>query len=282
MKIGLVLSGGMAKGAYQIGALRAIDKFIPKEEIFVMSCASIGVLNGYAYATNKLDIAEEIWKNVSENNARYYINKILKSNLLQFHINNLYDTADVINHKFYGTLLDVGMKRIVYKNIGDVREEEIKKYLLACVSLPVYNRSININGNSYYDGAMIDNIPVYPLLDHDLDYIICIYFDDTTYKFENKNFNSKVIKVTFPCANALKSSVVISKESIHNMIEEGYYRTFGLLNSIFYKGYQDLDTIYRAIESQDLNKEKSIRVTGDVVVSNINKVMQKLIKKNII
>ena len=64
MNIGLVLSGGMAKGAYQIGALKALNHFIPLEEIKYISCASIGVLNGYAYATESLDRAEKMWKNI--------------------------------------------------------------------------------------------------------------------------------------------------------------------------------------------------------------------------
>ena len=46
MKIGLVLCGGMAKGAYQIGVLRAIREFVPREDITTISCASVGVLNG--------------------------------------------------------------------------------------------------------------------------------------------------------------------------------------------------------------------------------------------
>ena len=53
MNIGLVLSGGMGKVAYQIGALRALNEFIPLKEIKYISFASVGVLNGYAYATDK-------------------------------------------------------------------------------------------------------------------------------------------------------------------------------------------------------------------------------------
>ena len=33
VKIGLVLSGGMVKGAYQIGVLKAIQEFIKKETL---------------------------------------------------------------------------------------------------------------------------------------------------------------------------------------------------------------------------------------------------------
>jgi len=49
VRVGLVLAGGMAKGAYEVGVLKAITNFIPKEAITHMSCASIGVLNGYAF-----------------------------------------------------------------------------------------------------------------------------------------------------------------------------------------------------------------------------------------
>lgn len=44
MHIGLVLSGGMGKGAYQIGALTAIDEFFNPSEFEYVSAASIGVL----------------------------------------------------------------------------------------------------------------------------------------------------------------------------------------------------------------------------------------------
>ena len=48
MNIGLVLAGGMAKGALQLGALYALSEFIPLEEIKYVSCASVGALNSYA------------------------------------------------------------------------------------------------------------------------------------------------------------------------------------------------------------------------------------------
>ena len=50
MNIGLVLSGGMAKGAYQVGALTAIKEIIPDGNIKYISASSVGALNSYAYA----------------------------------------------------------------------------------------------------------------------------------------------------------------------------------------------------------------------------------------
>ena len=90
MNIGLVLSGGMAKGALQIGALKALNEYIPREEIKFISCASIGVLNGYAYLMNRLDEAEEMWRIACSDDTRQFISQILRSSLLQKDIKELY------------------------------------------------------------------------------------------------------------------------------------------------------------------------------------------------
>ena len=50
-KMGLVLSGGGAKGAYQIGMFRALEELGLTDQICVISGTSIGALNGMAYAS---------------------------------------------------------------------------------------------------------------------------------------------------------------------------------------------------------------------------------------
>ncbi len=283
MNIGLVLSGGMAKGAYQIGALRALGNFIPLNEIKYISCASVGVLNGYAYVTDNLKLAEQMWKNICSNDTRLVITQILRSSMLQQNIVNLYDPKKSISPIFYCSLLDLGHRNIIYKELSSVDNKQIPLYLKASVAMPVYNRSVQLDNTSYFDGAMIDNIPVYPLLKHNLDYIICIYFDDTCYKFENTYFDNKIIKITFPCRSVLKQSVIFKQESIEEMIKNGYDRTMHLLHPVFLKGYENLNYIYRAITYMNQNNENnSLRVTGDVLVTNLNKITQRLTKRKII
>ncbi len=283
MKIGLVLSGGMAKGAYQIGALRAVNDFIPPEEIKYMSCASIGVLNGYAYATNNLDSAEKMWKNVCTNDARTLITKILKSSMLQQNIVNIYDKNKKIPCVFYCSLLDIGHRNIVYKDLSLVDCNNIPTYLKASVAMPIYNRAVQLDNTSYFDGAMIDNIPIYPLQKHELDYIICIYFDDTCYKFENPLFDNKIIKITFPCKSMLKQSVIFKQDSIDTMLKDGYSRAHSILKSIFTNGYDDIDSIRHNIKLLNSNEQNSsLRITGDVLVTNLNKITQRLTKRKII
>lgn len=283
MNIGLVLSGGMAKGAYQIGALRALETFIPIEEIKYISCASVGVLNGYAFATKRLSEAEDVWHNICSNDTRLIISQILKSSMLQQNIEKLYSLENRLTHTFYASLLDFSHRLVVYKNLEAANQEDIPEYLKASVAMPLYNHAVTIHGISYFDGAMADNIPVFPLLKHSIDYIICIYFDDYNYTFENTYFDNKIVKLVFHGDSLLKQSVVFQRNSIDRMIDEGYNHTYHLLKSVFSDGYDNLDSIYQTISY--LNEERKgtkLYITGDVLVTNINKLMQKLTKKKLI
>ena len=60
MKIGLILSGGIAKGAYQVGVLRAVEEFFSLDEISYISAASVGALNAAAYAAGETKTADTI------------------------------------------------------------------------------------------------------------------------------------------------------------------------------------------------------------------------------
>lgn len=283
MNIGLVLSGGMAKGAYQIGALKALSNFVPLEEIKYISAASVGVLNGYAYATNNIESAETMWKNICSEDSKSLISKILKSSMLQQNIKDLYSPEQKMSADFYCSLLNITNRTIDYKNLLSVEKSDIPDFLKASVAMPIYNKSVQIDKISYYDGAMIDNIPVFPLLKHNLDYIICIYFDDTCYKFENTFFDNRIIKITFPSKNMLKQSIVFSKDSIDDMINEGYLKATQILRTIFSQGYDNLEYIYNVIDYMNLTSEKrSLRITGDVLVTNFNKFTQKFTKRKIV
>ena len=283
MNVGIVLSGGMAKGAYQIGALRALSNFIPLGEIKHISCASVGVLNGYAYVTGNLDKAEELWKSICNDDVRLFISKILRSSLLQQGIKSIYDPDKEIAPSFYCSLLDFNRRNIVYKDLSVAEKENLPLYLKASVAMPLYNRPVQIGEASYYDGALVDNIPVYPLMKKNLDLIICVYFDDICYKFENAYFDNKIIKINFSGESTVKQAVVFEKDSIEKMIDDGYNKTMQVLENVFAEGYSDLDYVYDAIERLNRNKKSSsIRITGDLLVTNLNKITQKLTKRKIL
>lgn len=282
MNIGLVLSGGMAKGAYQIGALKALSHFVPAREIRYISCASVGVINGYAYMTDNLDRVEQMWKDICNDDARLIISQILRSTMLQRYIETLYDEGKVLSSSFYCSLLDLGHRNVVYKDLSMIEHSLVPLYLKASVAMPIYNKAVRIGNEAYYDGAVVDNIPVYPLMKHNLDYVICIYFDDICYRFENTYFDNKIIKLTFPGGNLLESSVVFKQDSIEEMIQSGYERTMRRLKVLFAEGYEDFEYIYRIISCLAGSENSRLRITGDVLVTNLNKITQKLTKRKIL
>lgn len=283
MHIGLVLSGGMGKGAYQIGALTAISEFFDPSDFEYVSAASIGVLNTYAFLTHNLQKTRDIWKSVNLKGGKRFITSVLKSTFLQDIITSIV-SPEKIDNNFYVPLLDLGSRELSYYNFRDISPDEVDPYLRASIAMPFYNKGIAIGDKVLYDGAVVDNIPVYPVLKNDLDYVICIYFDDFNYIFEDYTADNKIIKLTFPDNKIISNSINVNHDAIAYMMDEGYRRTKRILSDIFAGGTDDLTTIYQKIEqinSQD--GKKKIRITGDVVVTDMNKVVKKVIRhKNIL
>ena len=279
MHIGLVLSGGMGKGAYQIGALTAISEFFDPSDFEYVSAASVGVLNTYAFLTNNLQKAREIWESVNLKGEKRFITSVLKSTFLQDVITSIV-SHDKIDKNFYVPLLDLGNRELLYYNFRDISPDEAAPYLRASIAMPFYNKGIVIGDKALYDGAVVDNIPIYPVLKNNLDYVICIYFDDFNYIFEDYTADNKIIKLTFPDDKIISNSINISHDAIAYMMDEGYRRTKRILSDIFAAGTEDLEAIYQKIEQiNSRDDKKKVRITGDVVVTNMNKVVKRVIRR---
>lgn len=278
MHIGLVLSGGMGKGAYEIGALTAISEFFDPSDFEYVSAASVGVLNTYAFLTNNLPKAREIWESVNLKGEKRFITSVLKSTFLQDVITSIV-SHEKIDKNFYVPLLDLGNRELLYYNFKDISPDEAAPYLRASIAMPFYNKGVVIGDKALYDGAVVDNIPIYPVLKNNLDYVICIYFDDFNHIFEDYTADNKIIKLTFPDDKIISNSINISHDAIAYMMDEGYRRTKRILSDIFAAGTEDLEAIYQKIEQiNSRDDKKKVRITGDVVVTNMNKVVKRVIR----
>lgn len=281
-KIGLVLSGGMAKGAYQAGALCAINEYFSPTDFDYVSSASIGTLNTYTYLTNKLEMAVDIWRSVNPGHRRTGITSVLRSGFITDQIRNLVSTEKIENC-FYVPLLNLRKRKLCYMDYSKVPAHNMEQYLKASVAIPVCNGGVDLDDGTYYDGAMVDNIPIYPVLQHKLDYIICIYFDNYNYIFENQQDDSRIIKITFPDNTIISNSITVSGDSITYMMEEGYRHTKEILDFIFSNGKDDLDFIYGQINKlNEMNANQKVRITGDLAVDNMNKVVRRFTRREIV
>jgi len=277
--IGLVLSGGFAKGAYQVGVLNAIKEYFKEERINYISASSIGVLNAYGFIQDKMDVVEFILKNSKFTGARSFANAYIRSSYVKNAVDQLACGFDPEQKFFYATYLNINKKKLNYVNLGAVPTEHIDKYLLACVSLPVLSKPIDIGGVKFADGAMVDNIPVRPLMKHPFDFAIVVHFDNTNYVFENDYFDGKLIKISFLDDKVIKNSLSFDRDSISYMIKSGYEESMTLFDIIFKNGLEDIESVYEKIRFvNELRGRKSFRLTGDVVVNNLNKVLKKVIR----
>jgi predicted acylesterase/phospholipase RssA len=225
--------------------------------------------------------AKQIWEDINLQGNKRFITSILKSAVLPEIIESLVvDTK--IENTFYVPLLDLSERELHYQDFSTIMQEDIQQYLSASITIPFLTRGVAIGEKTLYDGAVVDNIPIYPVLKKELDYIICIYFDDVHYIFEDYDFDNKVIRLTFPDNKIISNSVCIEHDSIMYMIEEGYRRTKEIMTFIFSDGTDALDAIHERIArlNADNDNNKIMRITGDVIVTNLNKIAQKVICHN--
>lgn len=191
--IGLVLEGGGARGAYHVGAYKAIlEEGIKIEGV---TGTSIGAVNGAMIVQGDFDICLDLWENISYSKVvdgndeiiqrliDLRLNKedlaLLSSGVRKFIRQRGFDISPfkglldryIDEEKIRASPMDFG---IVTVNVSDFKAEEvfkediskgkIKDYLLASAYLPVF-KSEKLNGKVYLDGAFYDNLP-FKMLDN--------------------------------------------------------------------------------------------------------------------
>ena len=237
--IGLVLSGGGARGAAHIGALKAFEEYgISPTHI---SGTSIGAIVGALYA------ADVHWTEILKffkttsifHTKRFAFNKPGFLDTEKFYDDlNVYlprDNFDSLQKPLYITATNVlnGKLKIFSKG-------QLIKPVIASASFPGVFTPTEINGSYYIDGGILNNFPVEPLKKH-CDKIIGIYINSL------KKISIKDLKYSYSVADrALKiraaydsikkfpeCDLIISPEEI------GEFAVFGMSNTdiIFELGY---------------------------------------------
>ncbi|MGC8765809.1 MAG: patatin-like phospholipase family protein [Brevinematia bacterium] len=189
-KYALVLGGGGARGAYQIGAWRAFRELGIKFDCIVG--VSVGALNGILMLQNLFNEAVEIWNNISLEKIVYipdgFVYEMKKGPLQLFSSNffkailNVWD--DIKKHKgldsspLYNLILKYTNERkarslkvdfgLVTFRVDDLAPQVLflediplgmlPDYLLASASLPGF-KPARIANKSFIDGGVYNNVP---------------------------------------------------------------------------------------------------------------------------
>lgn len=277
MKIGITLSGGLAKGAFQFGFLKAFLKYIPKEDIEIVSASSIGIVNAYALCANKMDEVEKIWRTTDFESVFEVVKDCWLKHFIRKTLNELVLPGDELSIPFYSTItyLPLFLVGRYYMLEGEFHKKW-KRFFRAAIAFPFLT-----GFPKFYkflptmDGGACDNIPIYPLMEkHDLDLILCIHFDSKyVIKKKWKNNKTVILDLDASLGNDLRQcSFNFSTEVLNRMVDSGYEYGEKTCAKIFENGYGNMEGIRKSIDEL-YNEEFGERMrsgTIDRLVTTLN------------
>lgn len=171
----LVLRGGGAKGAYQMGILRALNENNLLEDVTAISGASIGTINMLLYASNGIKGLEDGWKTMDMFKVLFDVDMdMLKAKNIHFSREEIielfeahYDFEKIKNSEIdlWASVTKLDTDEPVYMQLNGCDKQRIIDITLASSALPVLYDSVNIDGVEYVDGGCSDNCPIKPLYD---------------------------------------------------------------------------------------------------------------------
>lgn len=162
-KTGIALSGGGARGAAHIGVLHALNENgIYPEHVAGSSAGSI-IAALYCYGHSPLEILElshqkeflKIFKLGFFNKGLTELNSL--RSFLSHHIN--VPGFKTLRSQLYVCVSNINSGKFEIISSGDFIEP-----LLASCALPLLFRPVVIDGSTYVDGGLLNNLPVEPLL----------------------------------------------------------------------------------------------------------------------
>ncbi len=188
MKYALSLEGGGARGAYQIGAVKALMEEGYKFDAIVGT--SIGSINAAMLVQGDFDKAYDVWKNIKYSKIFDVDDKKLKKALdidlnldvikyISKKIGETVKNGGIDTEKMYQFLskyideervrnsdilfglvtICISDKKAQELYIDQIPKGELLDYIMASSSLPIF-KSTKINNKSYLDGGFWDNCPV--------------------------------------------------------------------------------------------------------------------------
>jgi NTE family protein len=255
---GIVLEAGGTRGAYQIGALKAImEKGIKVKGIVG---TSIGAINGALFAQGDLDKATDLWNNITCSKIMTDENGVIESivnfNYKQMNIANLIDRTikiakdkgiditpfkDLLNQSIdevtiRKSQIDYGLVTISLTDkkpyelfIRDMEQGQLVNYILASAYLPIFKRE-KINGKRYIDGAFHNRVPIQMLIDDGYKDIIVLKIQGIGVKRRVNTKGVRIIEIS--PQELLGKTLEFSPMKVKRNLDLGYFDTFKALNDI--------------------------------------------------
>ena len=258
----LVLDGGGARGAYQIGAWKALVEAGVK--INAVAGTSVGALNGALICMGDVELAEKIWYDITysdvmdvddawmeglfdkETSFREIVSEIKRYlseggvdiTPLRELIHENVDEKKIRESGMEFCLLTFSVSQMKELDISihDIPEGMLDDFLLASAYLVGFKNE-KLHGQTYIDGGVINNVPTNSLIERGYENIIqiCIYGPGRRPKV--KRTENTVLHEIAPKVK-LGSIIEFDKKRSRQNMKIGYFDAkrmlYGLIGRIYY------------------------------------------------
>lgn len=289
MKIGLSLGGGGAKGAYQVGVLKALEEFNLLESIKMISGVSIGALNAYFYlGSGKVQSVYDAWQYGINNNP--FKDKLLpwdkeKRGFYSFDIvrkmADKYSSLEVFKNngkEFYVVLTKVNEPQLRYLLRKSLREKTVVylndkenplEYVISSAAIPIVFGFHKIDDDYYIDGGFSDNNPIDVLIDNGAKIIFHSGFVKNIDLSEYNNKDVTLIELTsMQAMPALRLSRFITSaqfdlELFDKRVNYGYFVTKSMIEYLIQNNFMKCMNGQYIFSKKD-NEFKNISIPEEI------------------
>ena len=239
-KTALVLGGGGARGAYEIGVWQALRE--NGQQIDMVFGASVGAINGAMVVQDAFDLAVTLWKEAK-------VEMVIDTSLIKSRrsplrklLEQYVDEAAVRSSKIDYGLVTIELPSLTphHLYLSDIPEGRLIDFIQASAALIPAFRPQEIDKVKYVDGGYADNLPVEMATRRKADLIIAVDLDSG---IKRKDDIKKAKNLTLIYSNwDLGNILDFGRKKAERNIRLGYLdglKALGLLDGIsycFFKG----------------------------------------------
>ena len=273
----IVLSGGGAKGSYELGVWKALRKLNINYDI--VTGTSVGALNGALMVQKSYLKALFLWYNIHYDDifeikkkyTKEEINDLYKDGILNggVDISNLENTIKkcVKANRFFKSNIKFGLVTVkfpslkhVYMTKDKLTKNNLHDYLIASASCFPAFKLKKINNENYIDGGFYDNMPINLAIEMGATEVIAVDLDAIGIK-RNLKYDVPVTYIT--PKNKIDSFLKFEKNSARRGIRLGYNDTM--------KHYKKLDGNLYTFKQNNL--ENNFVKYKNLIIKNIENII---------
>lgn len=253
MNVGLVLAGGVAKGAYQAGFLQALDEE-KSVNVTAVSGASIGVFGAYAYSAGKLGLLRRLWESIHFDSLVDLAGQVWFKHYLRDKLNELVCKDDELKIPVYAPVCYLPFLHLDYCRMKGAYQKRWYSFLRSAISFPIISGGVRFfRGQISVDGGLMDNIPIQPILYNEKQDVILVLHFEAGFRPRRQYLleNVPIIDYDVSLNNMFrKHSFDFHGDTLASMLESGYDYGRQICEDLFNSGENGIEELLASAEKR--------------------------------